>query len=93
MSNPNSTKIHELLSRKRQSQFCLIFSAGGLITGWLYSTAIWLIIFSTCLLWLVSAAGLLWLARNPGANVFDFYKTPYWWLQLLDFEINKEPQE
>lgn len=93
MSKLNSTEISELLNKKRLSQFCLIFSTGGLITGWLYSTAIWLILFSTCLLWLVSASGLLWLARNPDANVFDFYKAPCWWLQLLDFEFNKEHKQ
>jgi hypothetical protein len=93
MSAPTKTAIHELLHGKRLSQFWLFFSIGGLTTGWLYSPIIWIAICLTCLLWLVSASGLLWLARNPGAHVFDFYRTPYWWLKLLDFEFNKEPKE
>jgi hypothetical protein len=92
MRAQTKTSTPELLHSKRVSQFWLIFSIIGLISGWLYSSAIWLAIFLTCLLWLVSVSGLLWLARNPGAHALDFYRTPYWWLKLLDFEFKKEPK-
>ncbi|MHC8297687.1 hypothetical protein [Pseudomonas sp. LB3P58] len=93
MRAPTKTVTFEHVYNKRISQFWLIFSIIGLISGWLYSSAIWLVIFLTCLLWLVSASGLLWLARNPDAHAFDFYRTPYWWLKLLDFEFKKEPKK
>ena len=89
----SKTAIPDLLNGKRVSQFWLIFSTIGLISGWLYSPIIWIAICLTCLLWLVSTSGLLWLARNPGAHVLDFYRTPYWWLKLLDFEFKKESKE
>ncbi|HEF4763156.1 TPA: hypothetical protein SAN82_005634 [Pseudomonas putida] len=92
MRASTKTEIFELVYNKRISQFWLFFSIIGLISGWLYSSAAWLAISFACLFWLVSASGLLWLSRNPGAHVFDFYRTPYWWLKLLDFEFKKEPK-
>jgi hypothetical protein len=89
----SKTAIPDLLNGKRVSQFWLIFSTIGLISGWLYLPIIWIAICLTCLLWLVSASGLLWLARNPGAHALGFYRTPYWWLKLLDFEFKKESKE
>lgn len=87
------TSIPELLHGKRISQFWLIFSTVGLFTGWLYSPVMWFAIWLTCLVWLVSTSGLLWLARNPGANAWDFYRTPYWWVKLLDFEFKMESKK
>jgi len=93
MRAPTEKDIPELLYSKRFSQIFTILSLLGLSTGWLYSSALWLLCLITCFFWIVSASGLLWLARNPGTNALDFYKTPYWWLKMLDFEFKKEPKE
>ena len=87
MRTLEKSEISALLAKKRLSQLSLIFSLIGLISGWLYSPFLWLAILIACCIWVLSAAGLLWLARNPGAHALDFYRSPYWFIKLIDFEL------
>lgn len=88
MTTSNEKEIADLLEKKRSALFCAAFCAMGLLTGWLYSTEIWLLLLVGVVLWIFSSDGLLWLARHPGSSHADYYRQRFWWMRAFDWEFH-----